>query len=603
MSPNSSKRQKGHNKPWQYWASLALILVLGLFLRTWHLDRIPTGIVADELDYVLNGRAVALSGHGISSDTWSPFSLTPAPNEIPKAEFPYFISVPFVGPFGLSLFTARIGYVLVSLLFVFAVWGISTELFGIWPGVVSGLLAAINPWSVYYGRTAYDVPVAITAYLIAFYVLLRLKKSTILLSLIPLAIGFYSYIGTKVLFLPYTLIILAFAWLRQKRRDTLWYAVTALGSLVILGLFILHLHALPDSSRTGQLFTPLDAGVVKQVNAERRLTLPSPLVPFFANKLVVYTKDVTEKFLGAFSPSILFTNGEGVATFALWQHGLFYPVDAVFLLVGAAALFTISPYVLLFLVFVISVSTLPSVLSTVGTTYVHRSSLMYPFFLMIMGYGLVVSVRAVSSKYRTLFAVGISVLYAVLVANFAYLYFFRFPVYNSEAFGLSQRIYSRYMELADQKGLSTMALTVGPGGYFRNYLFYNNIPNRNNLSRIRSLITSYDIRWGNASFEKACPSKEAIDSGNTAYIVSDETPCEELFVGKPMVVIPTLSDGGSLYRIFNDKLCAPYALSSYPTGYTMNDFDVEKLSAQNFCERFIIRYTNPLYLPQKPKDN
>jgi hypothetical protein len=65
-----------------------------------------------------------------------------------------------------------------------------------------------------------------------------------------------------------------------------------------------------------------------------------------------------------------------------------------------------------------------------------------------------------------------------------------------------------------------------------------------------------------------------------------------------MTVIPSLSDGGTLYMIFNDKTCSQYALSSYPTGFSASDFLVESLSEKQFCERFVIRYSNPLYLPQ-----
>ena len=64
-----------------------------------------------------------------------------------------------------------------------------------------------------------------------------------------------------------------------------------------------------------------------------------------------------------------------------------------------------------------------------------------------------------------------------------------------------------------------------------------------------------------------------------------------------MIAIPTLADGGTLYMIFNDHLCGQYALPAYPSGFTIDDFDM-KLPEKQFCERFVIRYSQPLYLPQ-----
>ena len=42
-----------------------------------------------------------------------------------------------------------------------------------------------------------------------------------------------------------------------------------------------------------------------------------------------------------------------------------------------------------------------------------------------------------------------------------------------------------------------------------------------------------------------------------------------------MIAIPTLADGGTLYMIFNDHLCGQYALPAYPSGFTIDDFDIE----------------------------
>jgi len=591
------KRSRG-NGIW-YWASIFVIVLVALFFRLWHLDRIPTGIVGDELDYVLNAKSIYHTGKSIVSDTWSPYSLTTVPEEVPKAELPYFVSLPFVGPFGLSLFTSRIGYALLSVVFVLVVFATASHLFGSAAGLVAGFLAAVNPWSVYYGRTAYDVPVAITAYLFAFYLLLRLRGPALLWAVIPLFIAFYSYIGTKVLFLPFVLVTLVGLWLTvHQRKHTRWLIAIAIISAGIFLHFALSLRGLDAGVRTSQIFTPFDPTVAHAVDTQRRLSIPSPLTFLFANKPVVYAKLALTKFLGAFSPSLLFTNGEGIATFSLWEHGLFYPVDMLFLIISIAVLLLRMPKMLTVFSVIIALSTMPSVLSTVGTSYVHRSSLMYPFLIMLVGYGIHAVYRATSGAIRAGVVCLIVMLYGVAVVNFAHLYFFRFPLYNSESFGLSQRIYSRYMALADRKNIPVSNISFSSVGYFRNYVFYTDALTHETAPQIRKAIAEKSFTWKTSRFTDQCPTKADIAAGETTYILSDTSPCKQLFIKKPMIAIATLSDGGSLYMIFNDKLCTPHALPQYPTGLTMEDLDIEHLDEQTFCEKYLVQYQNPLYLPQ-----
>lgn len=602
--PNQSKvvepALRVQKLPWWYYALTGLIIALSIFLRFWYLDRIPTGLVADELDYVLNAKAIYHTGKSIMTTAWSPLSLTTVPGEMPKAEFPYIISLPFVGPFGLSIFTARVGYAIISVIYVLFVMATASTFFGKRVGLIAGGIAAINPWSIYYGRTAYDVPIAITGYLIAFYMLATYKGSKLLWTVVPLFIGFYSYIGTKVLFLPYVYTTLVGVWyICHKRKQTIWLTLVGLIATTMFAYFALHLQNLDTNVRMSQVFTPFDTSVAHDVDIQRRMSLASPLTNFFTNKPIVYIKAIIIKFFGAFSPTILFTNGEGIATFSLWEHGLFYPIDALFLLLGIGFLFYASPAISLLFSILISISTLPSILSTVGTTYVHRSSLMYPFLSMLIAYGIEVSIRHTKKSWQMWLVAAITCLYIVASINFAYLYFFRFPYYNSESFGLSQRIYSRYMKLANAQQIPVINISASSSvGYYRNFLFYNNIPSQKTIPPIRKAFQHNQYTWGLSSFTGECPTSREALGDTTTYILSDTSPCKEMFIKQPMIAIPTLSDGGTLYMIFNDRVCGNYALSSYPTGFTIDDFDVEHLSEEQFCTKFFIRYSNPLYLPQ-----
>lgn len=143
---------------------------------------------------------------------WSPISLTPVTDEFPQAELPYLIVAPFIGALPLSLEFSKIPYVITGVCFVLLLFLIAKKLFGKNEALIVGLAAAINPWSLFFSRTAYEAPLAIFFYLFSFYLLLIAKGRYILAIFIPMFIGFYSYMGTKLLFLPFIMISIFYSW-------------------------------------------------------------------------------------------------------------------------------------------------------------------------------------------------------------------------------------------------------------------------------------------------------------------------------------------------------------------------------------------------------
>ena len=60
--------------PWLARVLIICFLALAAFLRIWLLDRIPSGIVMDEFDYVLNAKFVYHTGTNIYNN-WSPWPV------------------------------------------------------------------------------------------------------------------------------------------------------------------------------------------------------------------------------------------------------------------------------------------------------------------------------------------------------------------------------------------------------------------------------------------------------------------------------------------------------------------------------------------------
>ena len=53
------------------------------------------------------------------------------------------------------------------------------------------------------------------------------------------------------------------------------------------------------------------------------------------------------------------------------------------------------------------------------------------------------------------------------------------------------------------------------------------------------------------------------------------------------LTIPRLKDGGESYKIYNDSICKGMNLKRYPASLSIEDFAIEKMQTNKFCETFI----------------
>lgn len=564
---------------------LLFIAVIALILRLIWLDKVPTGITGDELDYVLNAKAVFLTGKDITG-TWSPFSLTTPPNEFPKAELPYLIMAPFIGISNFSLFAARLPYALISVLLVLIMYLISYKLFGKNIALLTGFVMAINPWSVYFGRTAYDTQLAVFFYFLALYILLIAKKWHILLAFPILFLAFFSYIGTKILLIPFVVIVTFYVWHKNKKRYLKQYTTLF---LLCVGLVFFFIFSLQNRAllRTGDFLSPNNSKIINTVDTERRLSIKTPIRQLMSNKAVVFGKESINTYLGAFSPGLLFLYAESSPFISLWYHGLFYYIDFLFILLGLVYLFKENRSLWVFLISLIFIAPLPAVASSVGLSYSIRSSLLFPLLTLFISLGIwyIFSLKK-GGLYKVLITGLLIISYVILLTNFMYIYLFRHPIFDSDSSGLSGRILSRYIQLAKNKNREITVIegtSLGRSSTFKQHLFYTNGYNKFTKEKIRRSIINDSSSYDNLKIA-LCPNEPF--SKEATVVSPSGTNCLTLPKGDNLL-IAKLSDGGGIYSIYNDTICRKYKLSRYPQNITLEDFEIENLSEKKFCEKFI----------------
>lgn len=566
---------------------LLFIIVIALILRLIWLDKVPTGITGDELDYVLNAKAVFLTGKDITG-TWSPFSFTTPPYEYPKAELPYLILAPLVGLLNFSLFNAKLTHVIFGVMLAIVIYLIAYKLLGKTQALIAGLLMAINPWSVIFSRTAYDTPLAVFFYFLAFYILLIAKNWSILLAFPIFSLAFFSYIGTKIILIPFAAIIIFYVWhYVNKKRFLKQYIILFLLCITIMAYFIF-LQSQVIKLRASEIASPYNPKIANMVDAERHLSIRTPITNLLSNKLVVFTKDSINTYVGAFSPTFLFLYGENSPFFSLWHHGLFYYLDIVFLLFGFSVLFKTNRKVWILLTTISLVAPLPAVVSTVGLSYAIRSSLLYPILVVFMAVGIWYILKLKKNKFYKYSVSSLLILiYLILVVNFLNIYFFRHPIFNSEAYGLSGRILTRYIEQAGKYNKEVVLIDESSSAILpivKQNLFYTDNYNKSTASDIADLIKNGKKKYKNF---KVIPCEGYQPTRNTIIVTASNSKCDIPKMEK--LSIARLSDGGEIYGIYNDSICEKYTLSRYPKDITLDDFKIEQLTESRFCEKFITR--------------
>lgn len=562
---------------------LILIFLVGFLFRFIWLDKIPTAIGGDEIVYTLNAKASFITGHDIFG-TWSPINglLFQYPKGEAQAELPYILNSFIVGPLDFSLLSSRLPNLIMGILLVLFIYLVTKELLGKREALFAALVASINPWLIYIGRTAYEATPAMLFYFISFFILLKAKGWRILLAFPFLALAFYSYIATKLIFLPFVFIVIVYVFVFVNKRKYLKQYLTLFAlCLLFVVFFVVSLKLNPQTARLDELLNPFDPAISKEVDSIRKTSIQNPLTEMFVNKYTLFTNIVATKTLKSFSFDYLFVYGDEF--FSIWRHGLFYYLDSLFVVLGALFMFTKKRSVFFLFSLLLLIGIVPQVLHTsdVGNFSIHMT-MAFPFLIILAGFGIWESINYFKNKnYKVVITLLILLIYSISSLNFANIYFFWHPIQGYFDFPL--RVVSSYAKRAseDQK---IIVYSSSSFDLFKKYIFYTDSYNKDTARLISKNLNSEKYSFGNVTFESCNKSLDFENKGNTLIV---DAKCEDIATNQPHLSASRLKDGGESFKIFNDRICKGLGLQRYPSNLKISDFNIEKLPTTNFCKIFI----------------
>ncbi|MCL4418741.1 hypothetical protein M1146_01410 [Patescibacteria group bacterium] len=499
---------------------LICILLLASILRFWNLGKIPSGSTPDEATYIYSAYSIFFTQKDLSS-AFLPLSFNLYNSFSPV---PVYIMAPFVGFLKISLFSARLPFVIAGILDVLLIYLFTAKITQNKKiALLASFVLSVSAWHIQFSRISYDGALALFFYLLGSYLFISLKNlKGIILSTFFLLLGFYSYHATKIFFLFLIPLLLYYEWPDiKKRRRELFFFIT--GSLFIL-LSFLYVLTIQHVSRQKIVIGNNNSQISSAVNLERTYnTAPLFVKNILSNKLFTYNKLILGNYLGAFSSEYLFINGEmgnNAKIFGITNRGALYLIDLPFLVLGLLYFLKKKERVRNFVLISLLIAPTPSAI-TIDASYGLRSIMMLPFLAIIVGAGIYYFLELLknkgSFKYPIFFLVLVLYLFSVLL--YVYQYQFRYSIYGAEAWNRSSRDLVEY--IASVKNNYSQVYIADSGGLLTQYGIFNKLNPREAQTFYKQELPR---RLGNISFIGSC-----ISSQGTFFVSSQNFPPNTLY--------------------------------------------------------------------------
>ncbi|MCB9812867.1 MAG: phospholipid carrier-dependent glycosyltransferase [Pseudomonadales bacterium] len=408
---------------------LVVLFFFGMLMRFWQIDQAPKGALIDELHFGYIAQSLIKTGADEHGQKWPLIFEGFGDRKLPAMAY---LDIPSVYFFGLSLLAIRIPSALAgSLLILVSYWLVLEATNRKKWALLGALITTISPWTFFLSRFGFESNLALlflTMGLAGLFSAERTKKNKwYIISAIGFGLTWYSYIAYRPIV---AILLFVFAFLKLKtnfkeNKKAIFILLLSF-ALVVAPLFAPSIISV-NSTRFDQVGIASDPGTAQVINEKRNfcsMHFPRFFCDIASNKFVFIFKELTHRYLSAFSPQYLVTRGELTTDFlAVDSFGQFFPPLYPLLLFGLIGLITFKNHNLTknqkWLLFIgLLISPIPTAL--VGEPQKVRISALYTFMLIFIVYGAMVVDKLLKNKiFKSLF------FYGLIVALLGYTFLFQ----------------------------------------------------------------------------------------------------------------------------------------------------------------------------------
>ena len=215
-----------------YWIILGIGIFIAIAIRVYQFGSVPGGMNQDGAMAAVDGKALA----DYATDRFGmfmPVHLT-AWGYGQMSSLLSYLMVPFIKIAGLSVITARLPLLLVSMAGLACLYLFVREVFNKYVALLVFLFAAINPWHILQSRWALDCNLFAHFLMIALYFLYQGLKKTryLVISMIFFGLSMYCY-GISIYSVPLFLLA-ACIYLLIKKKITIRQALICVGVYLLV---------------------------------------------------------------------------------------------------------------------------------------------------------------------------------------------------------------------------------------------------------------------------------------------------------------------------------------------------------------------------------
>ena len=199
---------------------LALIILLGIFLRVYHIDQAPPGVYPDEAVNGLDAATANATGHYL----W----FYPA-NNGREGLFMNLIAICFKF-FGISVLTLKLPSIIFGTLAIWGIYLLGAELFRSRNvGLIGAFLTAVSFWSINFSRIGFRAIMVPALLAFSFYFLfrgMRTKKwHAFAIGGLFFGLGLHTYIAFRIAPLILVVVLFALVLSREKFFKHYWWSI------------------------------------------------------------------------------------------------------------------------------------------------------------------------------------------------------------------------------------------------------------------------------------------------------------------------------------------------------------------------------------------
>ncbi|TSC88571.1 MAG: Uncharacterized protein G01um10147_67 [Microgenomates group bacterium Gr01-1014_7] len=420
---------------------LFLILFLALILRVWGLDKVPVSLFGDEVDVGYHAYSLSKTGKDYTGH-FLPLHLKSLADY--KSPLYAYSIIPTVSVFGISPLGVRLPAALFGVLGIYLLYLLIKQAFkNNSLALLTAFVLTISPWHIHYSRWGFEGTLMLALFTAGLYFFLRsleqgkwLVFSSIFFALTPL-----SYHSAKV-FLPLTLVILALLYGKNVVKIQKKYLIISLIAFLIITIpfvFSTFFGGGTDRFSSTSVFNSKTAsseiGFDRLQDARIRDSKAlfgakgSILDRLFHNRMIYFTSQIINNYLGAFSTEFLFISGDPQPTHNVIGHGEFYKLEAIFIILGLVFLFLKIENIKIRLLLILWILTapLPSILTKDGSSHASRLLFLLPPLIILTTLGIYHSYYLISKKTRKIFVVVLSLVYFLSFIFYQHNYWVHFP--------------------------------------------------------------------------------------------------------------------------------------------------------------------------------